>query len=152
MANTDKRKKHITAGEIITVIAVVLCLAAGLVFSLMYFSEQSVLYSVEKGAMETYSAVTALNIKVEDLSSAKERPEIIKETFPDIFEFGTNEESVINSARDGKMKNGQYAVSNVGRSAMGFTFTYYSLNNGKLYKVQYTDGVCSDVEVIFESK
>lgn len=151
MANTDKRKRHITAGEIITVVIVVLCLAAGLVVSFLNFTEKANINTVKTGAMETYSAVSALNVKIENVETAT-GADIIKEFLPEIFEFGATEEELKTDIQDGKFKDGQYAVSDIKRSASGFTFTYYRFLNGKLYSVQYSEGIIGEVKVLFEVK
>lgn len=151
MANTDKRKRHITAGEIITVVIVVLCLTAGLAFSFWNFTENAYINTVKNGAIKAYSAISALNIRVENNgTSADGYADVTDEFFPDIFEFGATEDSLKDSATNGKLKDGGYAVSAFSRSASGFTFTYYQFLNGKLYAVQYNQGIMGKVEVIFE--
>ena len=149
MANTDKKRRHITAGEVITVIAVILCLTAGLGFSFHFFTEKAEINTVKDGAIKTYSALSAYNIKVENTDYSTE--ETVKELFPDIYSFGINENDFKQAINEKKVKDGEYAVSTFERSASGFSFTYYQFLNGKLYSVQYINGIIGEVEMILKS-
>lgn len=152
MTDNNKRKRHITAGEVITVIIVVLCLAAGLALSFLNFSEKAYISDVENSAMKAYSLMEDINVRVDDISSLGDYPSVIKEFFPDIFEYGMSKDSITESAKNGKMKDSQYAISSIENSASGFTFTYYKFLNEKLYEIKYTDGILGKVEVLFKTE
>ena len=145
MSKKDKVKKKITAGEILTVIAVVLLLTAGLAFSFLSFTEDAYRNAVAEGAMKTYTEISAANIKLDSLDS-------IDKFLSDINEFNFTKETAITAVKDGSLKENETAISEIKSSGAGFSFTYYQFINSTLYSIDYENGILGEVEVVYKAE
>lgn len=155
-AETKKRKKKVTAWDIISFIIVILALGAGLFFSFINFTEHSFVVKTENGAHGIYAAVQKANVNVGYVKTSDEVLSELKKYDETLVSMGathTVSGEYISLVKDGSgnpikeiaLKEGDSFISDITVTGAGFNFTYYTYLNGRMYICTFTEGILGEV-------
>ena len=151
-----KRKKKVTAWDIISFILVVLALSAGLALSFINFAEHSFINKAENGAHGIYAAVQKVNVNVGYVKTSDEVLNELKKYDDSLVSMGathTVSEDIISLLKDASgtpvkaisLQEGDSFISDITITGAGFNFTYYIYLNGRIYLCTFEEGILGKV-------
>ena len=162
LTKAAKDEKGFTFMEVVIVIAIIMVLSAILIPSYFGFVETARKSNVKVSAQNVYSTIQIANIELGNVEVGNETLfNKIKELVPglkgiNVTDVNVDEDVVeLNGNKTGNFGSGlvtvdlsenQFAISTIAVGESGFTFTYYQCLNGKIYVVEYENGVAGEVE------
>jgi len=162
LTKAAKDEKGFTFMEVVIVIAIIMVLSAILIPSYFGFVETARKSNVKVSAQNVYSTIQIANIELGSIEVGNETLfNKIKELVPGLKGINATDVNVdediveLNGNYTGNFGSGlvtvdlsenQFAISAIAVGESGFTFTYYQCLNGKIYVIEYTEGVAGEVK------